>query len=523
MRTRTLALSRSLAALPLLFIGTAVAVLFSPLFASAQSSFEVTGWIPYWRTATGTADTLPHLDKLTEVNPFVFTLKQDGTLFDNGALDQEPWLSFNATAKSKGVRVIPTVMSGDRDLMHKVLSDTQMRIALEDEIAKLVKDRGYDGIDIDFEFKRAETKDYFSTFLKGLKQRLGDRWLMCTIETRIPLEDKYYGTTIPADAGIFSNDLQAINTYCDRVRLMAYDQQGIDLRLNSEVEATGELHAPVADPRWVEKVVNYMSKDIDKSKMLIGVPTYGYEYAVTTYANNQHVYDILWTFNPGYAWPIAAEKGITPLRNSAGEMYFTYLSTIPVTAPTSESMPGNLAAAAAAAFATQNNSNITYRLITWPDAYSMQTKIDLAKRLGVRGISVFKFDGGQDPAIWNTLAGVATANTIPAAPPSATTAQPSNPSTPGAIKGSFTRGLDLRSTGADVRLLQQFLNTDAATRVAASGAGSPGKETTYFGAATAAAVKKFQVKYGIAKAGDAGYGYVGPKTRAQLNQLLASN
>jgi peptidoglycan hydrolase-like protein with peptidoglycan-binding domain len=183
-------------------------------------------------------------------------------------------------------------------------------------------------------------------------------------------------------------------------------------------------------------------------------------------------------------------------------------------------MPGNLAAAAAAAYATQNNANLTYRLITWPDAHSMQTKIDLAKRLGVRGISIFKFDGGQDPAIWNTLAGVASANTVPAAKPAQSSAvQPATPGTGGTTSGSFTRGLDLRATGADVLRLQRFLNTDADTRVAASGAGSPGNETSYFGPATKGAVQKFQVKYGIAGAGDPGYGYVGPKTRAKLNSL----
>src|SRR3990167_10952053 len=118
-----------------------------PASAASDTKLEVTGWIPYWRTATGTADTLPHLDKLTEVNPFVYTLKQDGTLKDNGELDKEPWLSFIAEAKKKGVRVIPTVMSGDSELMHRILSNQRTRIALEDEITALVKVKGYDGID----------------------------------------------------------------------------------------------------------------------------------------------------------------------------------------------------------------------------------------------------------------------------------------------------------------------------------------------------------------------------------------
>jgi spore germination protein YaaH len=477
-----------------------------PTSASA-ATFEVTGWIPYWRTATGTADVLPHLDSLTEINPFVYTLKQDGTIVDNGNLDAEPWLSLVAEAKKKGVRVIPTIMSSDREFLHRILSDQKSRIALEDDIAALVKEKGFDGIDIDFENKSADTREYFSTFLKGLYQRMGKKWVMCTIETRIPNEDRYYGTDIPADANIYSNDLKEINKYCDRVRLMAYDQQGIDLKL--QADAGARLYAPVGDPAWVEKVVKHMSKDITKSKILIGVPTYGYEYAVTAYANNQYVYDILWTFNPGYAYPIAAQYGITPERAFWGEMAFSY---VPVagssTPPAAGSVPALAAAAAASQIATAQNTNLTFRYLVWPDATSVQQRIDLAKKLGVRGISVFKFDGGQDPGIWGVIAGAKGANT----PPST--------GTPAA--GELKRGLDLGMTGEDVRTLQRILNADPDTRVSASGVGSKGKESTYFGAATGAAVKKFQVKYGLAKAGDAGYGFVGPKTRAKLNQLLSS-
>ncbi|HEY4488098.1 MAG TPA: glycosyl hydrolase family 18 protein [Candidatus Paceibacterota bacterium] len=485
-----------------------------PLKADA-ASFEVTGWIPYWRTATGTADTLPHLDKLTEVNPFVYTLKQDGTLKDNGELDKEPWLSFIAEAKKKGVRVIPTVMSGDSELMHRILSNQRTRIALEDEITALVKVKGYDGIDIDFEGKLAKTRPYFSTFLKGLYMRMGQKWVMCTIETRLPHADQYYGVPIPPGAGEYSNDLVEINKYCDRVRIMAYDQQGIDRKLQSEYDARGELYAPVGDPAWIEKVVNHMSKDIPKHKMLIGVPTYGYEYAVTAYAGTQYVYDILWTFNPGWAVPLASQYGIAPQRNQTGELYFTYF---PNTASTTAGFtlgPNSalLASAAASQFAQANNSNLTFRMMTWPDAQSVKVKVDLAKRLGVRGISIFKFDGGQDPNIWAALAGVATPNT------------PGTPSSggSGAVSGTqLTRTLVLGSTGEDVRMLQRILNSDADTRIAASGVGSSGQETTRFAGMTLSAVRKFQVKHGIAQAGQLGYGVVGPMTRAKLNSLLAN-
>lgn len=503
----------------LLVAGAAAALLFSilPAAANAQSSFEVTGWIPYWRSATGTADTLPHLDKLSEINPFVYTLRTDGTIVDNGSMDEDPWKSFTAQAKAKGVLVIPTIMSGDGATMHALLSNDASRAALVEQIAALVNEKGFDGIDIDFEGKRAETRQYFSAFLKELDQRLGNKWLMCTIETRLPHSEQYYGVEIPTGAGEYSNDLVEINKYCDRVRIMAYDQQGIDRKLSAEYEARGQLYAPVGDPAWIEKVVNHMAKDISKDKIVIGVPTYGYEYAVTAYANNQYDYDILWTFNPGYALPIAAQYNITPERAPWGEMAFAYVSSAaPIAPPSGGKFSALSAAAAASLYATQLNTNLTFRYLVWPDAQSVQTKIDLAKRLGVRGVALFKFDGGQDPNIWSTLAGVKQGT------PTMTPSTGSSPSSPGSSAAPIARNISLGSRGEDVRTIQRILNASADTRVSASGAGSAGNETAYFGPASVAAIKKFQVKYGIAKAGVAGYGTVGPKTRAKLNQLIAS-
>lgn len=75
----------------------------------------------------------------------------------------------------------------------------------------------------------------------------------------------------------------------------------------------------------------------------------------------------------------------------------------------------------------------------------------------------------------------------------------------------FSRDLELGMSGADVRMLQVFLNTKGFV-VAESGAGSPGNESDYFGARTQAALAKYQAANGISPAA----GYFGPKTRAQI-------
>ncbi|MDE1925226.1 MAG: peptidoglycan-binding protein [Patescibacteria group bacterium] len=94
----------------------------------------------------------------------------------------------------------------------------------------------------------------------------------------------------------------------------------------------------------------------------------------------------------------------------------------------------------------------------------------------------------------------------------ATTGTGGTSSTGGGACPALTRDLKQGSSGADVKALQQFLNTNAATQVAASGAGSPGSETTTFGPATKAAVMKFQTAHSITPIA----GYVGAKTRAAI-------
>lgn len=362
--------------------------------AGTGNQFEFSGWIPYWRAATGTADVLPHISQLTSVMPFGYTMKNDGTLADTADLTEEPWTSFIAAAKKANVRVIPSVMWGDGDTIHQVLSNTKTRIALEDEIANAVKQNRFDGIDIDFEAKKYETKDYFSTFLKGLDIRLGNKWLYCTVEARMPLNHRYSpGAAIPPDAMDYANDYAEMNKYCDRVEIMAYDQGIIDVYLNS---IRPKPYAPVSDPAWVEALVTLAAQSISKNKILVGIPTYGYEYQISILPDASFEYKVLWPFNPKYAIDIITELGITPTRTGASELGFVTTSATP--AP-----KGAEAAEAQQASLLPISIPIYLNYLTWSDAKAIADKVALAKKLGVRGVAIFKFDGGQDPAMWSVL------------------------------------------------------------------------------------------------------------------------
>lgn len=94
----------------------------------------------------------------------------------------------------------------------------------------------------------------------------------------------------------------------------------------------------------------------------------------------------------------------------------------------------------------------------------------------------------------------------------------------GMVSSSLPRGTTIQKNGvvtislergmkhAQVRILQAILAQDTELY-------PTGEVTGFFGALTEAAVKRFQLRYGIAKPGDAGYGFIGPKTRAKLNSM----
>ncbi len=406
---------RSFTALALLVTLITASVPASAYAASSRTrgtGLEVSGWIPYWRTEAGTKDARKHLSQMTEINPFGYTVKTNGTLNDAMKLEGRDWTRLIRDAQRKNVNVVPTIMWSDTATIHAILANPTSRAAHIDAIVEAVEENDFDGIDIDYEAKKAETRPYFTAFLEELKGELGKKQLSCTIEARMPLEARYSGTP-PANIE-YANDLPRINQICDRVRVMTYDQQTADVQLNAAARAKGEVYAPVADAKWVEKVVDYMAKDIDTKKMVLGIPTYGYIYQVMpNTTGNGYGYIKMEAFNPKYATDLAKSLKITPERNSAGELSFSYVpkdqpkglpshSTLAALAPKGTSS-ANAAAAGALALVKKTGQQAPVTYVTWSDAKAIGDKVALAKKLKVAGVAVFKIDGGSDPDMWDYL------------------------------------------------------------------------------------------------------------------------
>jgi spore germination protein len=378
----------------------------SPLFAQAkEADLQVSGWIPYWRDSEGIKDAKKHLASIDMVYPFAYTVTKAGEVRDQAGLTDKEWKSFMALAKKKNVEVVPTVMWSDGATIHAVLSATTSRTAHINSIVSMVEKGKFDGVDIDYEAKKSETINFYSQFLKELKAKLGKKLLTCTVEARTPPESLY--KEVPAVIN-YANDYTEIAKYCDQVEIMAYDQQRADIKLNDE--RSGKPYMPLADAAWVEKVIQQTLKDIPKEKIVLGIATYGHHYAVTVAPNWYRDYWKLGAMNVPSLKDIAKEEKVTPTRNAAGELSFSYLpkGSSHVNLTSSLKIPkntpkGDIVAAKALAYANKTGKEVVFNIGWYSDAEAMKQKIDLAKKYNLRGVALFKIDGEEDQKVWNYL------------------------------------------------------------------------------------------------------------------------
>lgn len=344
--------------------GLLVSLWLMPAGLYAASPFIFSVWIPYWYKTAATAETAAHLNQLKEISPFAYYVNADGTLSDKMKITAEPWTKLLTDARGRGVKVIPTVIWTDGSAIHKILTKKVSRDRHIKQIMATVSSGNFDGVDIDYENKKATTRTYFSAFIRDLAAALHaqKKVLSCTVEARTPAYSTVAGT---ADPFAYANDYPALNKYCDQVRLMTYDQTTGDFLLNKSNVQKGP-YSPVADMAWVRKVAFNAQNDIKPSKIMIGVASYGYEFEVL---DKVKYYDYKRLRSLSYQDFVVLAKKVnaTPVRNSAGELSFLYTA-----------------------------DDKTTRLAEMSDAGAIAAKIKFAKTFGFRGVALFRVDGVSD-------------------------------------------------------------------------------------------------------------------------------
>ncbi|MEK3884565.1 glycosyl hydrolase family 18 protein [Paenibacillus sp. PL2-23] len=170
------------------------------------------------------------------------------------------------------------------------LSDASRTAFAESAVAFITR-YGFDGVDIDWEYpvaggeasnaKRAEDKQNFTLLLKKLREKL---------DAQGKKDGKSYLLSIAGASGSFyrSNvELSKLQQYVDFVQVMSYDFHGI---WDSKTGLNAPLHrdpgSVFAHESSVEDAMQgYMKAGVPPSKLVMGVPFYGYKYDAVTHTN----------------------------------------------------------------------------------------------------------------------------------------------------------------------------------------------------------------------------------------------
>lgn len=343
-------------------------------FAAVPSNFTISAWIPYWAKTAGTKSATDRIKYFSELHPFSFEVEPDGTIIDKMKLDQTPYKELIQTAKKNNVKIVPTFLWTGPIAMKNTFSDpakTQIHI---DRIIELAQSVNASGVDIDYEGKRMEDKALYASFFEKLSKALKAKnlTLSCTIQAA--------ATATPPDRLIklkatapWSDDLAKMNKYCDTIRIMAYDQMPQTTTSTWTEKKDKKPYAPNADITWIRKVLDHNLKYIDKNKLILGIPTYGWDTQYTKLKTGGYSYEIMRSAPLADYLQIAKDNNSKLSRDASGALSFTYVK------------------------------NGTNRVVYLADAFSVQIAYEEALRRGLKGVTLFKVDGAEDSRIYNYL------------------------------------------------------------------------------------------------------------------------
>lgn len=302
---------------------------------NAQRAISVSGYAYPFINAEVLEQTLPYL---SELPIFSYGFTMEGELIPPPYGDDE-WMIREALRFGTLPVLTLTPFGPDgnfnNQLIHSVVNNDAYRDSLIQNLLAVMEEKGYQGVDIDFEYILAEDRDAFSAFVRQVAETMRS----AGYHTSVALAPK----TSSDQAGLLyeGKDYRALGEAADHVLLMTYEW--------------GYTYGPpmaVAPVNQVRRVVEYALTQIPREKIDLGIPNYGYDWplpyergvtAATTVSNVQAV-------------RIAVEHGAEILFDPVAQSpYFKY-----------------------------TESGIEHE-VWFEDVRSMQEKFNLIKTYGLRG------------------------------------------------------------------------------------------------------------------------------------------
>ena len=286
----------------------------------------INGWV--------LGNTLPFL---TELSVFSYGFTAEGELVP--PILDDVWM-VNMALESETLPILTLTPFGvngnfDNNLISAIIRNPVSRDRLLENLVVVMKEKSYGGLDIDFEFIKAEDRDLFTEFVRVCAERMHIEGYQVSVALAPKISAEQKGLLYEG------KDYRALGEVADHVLIMTYEW--------------GYTYGPpmaVAPINMVRMVLEYAVTEIPPEKISMGIPNYGYD------------------------WPLPFERGETKARtignieavqiavNQGAQIKFDELAQSPY---------------------FNYESNGILHEVWFEDVRSLQQKFDLIKEFGLRG------------------------------------------------------------------------------------------------------------------------------------------
>lgn len=323
----------SLSGSPKIFPGQTLVIEYSD---KKLGELSVTGYVYTFADESTLRRTLPYL---TYLAIFSYGIREDGSLITP---NDDKLIAIAKEYNTKPMLVLTSL--GDdgtfsTERVSTVLNDHEALERLISNIVEIMNVKGYEAVNSDFEYIKAADREAYTDFISTLRSALEPHNKIVDVSLAPKTSDGQVGLLYE---GI---NYQGLGKAADTVFLMTYEW-GYKY---SEPRAV----APILS---VEQVVNYATGVIERDKILMGMPNYGYDW------------NIPWV-EGSPAKTISNSEAIKTANDFAAEIFFDETAASPW-------------------FRYYDESGEKHE-VWFEDARSVRSKLELASRSNLLGVGIW--------------------------------------------------------------------------------------------------------------------------------------
>ena len=288
-------------------------------------------------------------EHLTFLNIFSYAVNRDGTLTP---VEDQPSINAAYRHRVAPLMVITNFENGtfSTELATTILTSEELQDKVLDEAMRIMKQKGYLGLDFDFEYLGAQNRERYNQFLRKARDILKPEGYFISTALAPKLSAEQVGVLYEG------HDYEAQGQIVDFIFFMTY-----------EWGWSGGPPMAVSPLNEVRRVMEYAVSAVPRDKIMMGIPLYGYD----------------WTLPYVRGGPFA--RSISP--QQAIQLAVRYNARIEYD-PVSQAPHFNY-------YDEQRRQHEVW----FEDARSIQAKFNLVKELGLRGFFYWVL-GHEFPQNW---------------------------------------------------------------------------------------------------------------------------